>query len=212
MIFKVDSFNTGGSQAVALRCPGCGRDSVFEHLAGIPDMGVIHPQPFYWSGQRRCPNPHCHTHVFLVFDSQLKLSASYPAQRIDFDKAGLPPQILRSFEEALTCHAHQCYIGAAMLVRRTLEELCASQNATGDTLSDRLKDLQTKVVLPKALFDALDEIRLLGNDAARVEAKNYDNVGETEVRVGIALTKEILKSVYQLDALVGQLKALKKTP
>jgi len=35
-------------------------------------------------------------------------------------------------------------------------------------------------------------------------------VGEAELDVAIELTKEILKSVYQLDDLLGRLRALKK--
>lgn len=210
MIVKVDSFNVSGTAAVALRCPGCGREAVFEPIGSANDVGIAHPPPARYFGQRRCPSVQCHTHVFVVFDPQYKVLASYPAQRIDFDKGNVPPQVLRSFEEALTCHAHECYIGAAMLVRRTLEELCADQKAEGDSLAVRLKALKEKVVLPEPLFKALDHLRLLGNDAAHVEAKTYDNVGEAEVKVAITLTKEILKAVYQLDALVSQLAALKK--
>lgn len=210
MIVKVEGYTTGAPQAVAGRCPGCGREGVFEPLSAVADMARTQPSPQMWFGQRRCPSPLCHTHVFIVFDLQLKVLRSYPAQRIDFDKSNVPANVLRSFEEALTCHANECYIGAAMLVRRTLEELCADRGAKGKVLADRLKDLRSKVVLPEAMFEALDHLRLLGNDAAHVEAKDYDNVGEVEVEVAIDLAKEILKGVYQLDALVGRLKALKK--
>lgn len=65
-------------------------------------------------------------------------------------------------------------------------------------------------MIPEDLFSALDELRLLGNDAAHIEAKTYDEVGPEEIDVAVQLTKEILKAVYQLDSLVGRLRALKK--
>jgi hypothetical protein len=54
-------------------------------------------------------------------------------------------------------------------------------------------------------------LRLLGNDAAHVEAKTYDSVGSEEIEAGIELTKEILKAVYQLNDLLSRLRALKKS-
>ena len=98
------------------------------------------------------------------------------------------------------------------MVRRALEELCSHRGATGANLKERLKTLGTKVVLPQELLDALDDLRLLGNDAAHIESQDYNSVGQAEVEVGIAVAKEVLKAVYQYASLVKQLKALKKNP
>ena len=64
--------------------------------------------------------------------------------------------------------------------------------------------------MPPALLAALDELRLLGNDAAHIRSRDYDQIGQQEVEVGLELTKEILKAVYQYDHLLGRLQALKK--
>ena len=69
--------------------------------------------------------------------------------------------------------------------------------------------MSDKVVLPKELLEAADELRLLGTDAAHMEAQVYDDVGKEEVEVGIALCKEILKGVYQLAGLVNKLRKLR---
>jgi hypothetical protein len=135
---------------------------------------------------------------------------SYPPQRLDFDSKAIPPRLVKTFEEALACHSESLYVAAAIMIRRTLEELCEDKAATGAYFKERLGALQSSVVLPQGLFAALDDLRLLGNDAAHIEAKNYDSAGEEEVVVGIELTKEILKAVYQLDDLLGRLRALKK--
>ncbi len=66
------------------------------------------------------------------------------------------------------------------------------------------------MVLPNDLLDATDELRILGNDAAHVEAKVYDSVGKGEADVAIDLAKELLKGAYQYSSLVDRLRALKK--
>jgi hypothetical protein len=63
-------------------------------------------------------------------------------------------------------------------------------------------------VLPKDLLDGLDDLRLLGNDAAHFESNVYDKVGREEVEVAIEVTKEVLKGVYQMSALVKRLRGL----
>lgn len=95
------------------------------------------------------------------------------------------------------------------MVRRLLEEICADNNATGHDLHKRLSTLKNLVVLPEALFDAMGELKALGNDAAHVQAKAYDNIGQDEAKDSIELAKEILKALYQLKALVARLQARK---
>jgi hypothetical protein len=58
----------------------------------------------------------------------------------------------------------------------------------------------------------MDHILLLGNDAAHIEARTYDEVGADEVGATIELTKEIIKATYQYRGLLGRLQALKKSP
>jgi len=97
-----------------------------------------------------------------------------------------------------------------MMIRKCLEELCQDKHVEAKNLRDRLLALREKVVLPNELFEALDHLRLLGNDAAHVEARTYDAVSRDEVEAAIELAKEILKAVYQLDGLVARLRALQK--
>jgi uncharacterized protein DUF4145 len=96
------------------------------------------------------------------------------------------------------------------MVRKTLEELCENRGAQGKNLKDRITDLGGKVVLPKELLDGLDDLRLLGNDAAHIESKVFQQVGKDEVELSIEFTKEVLKAIYQYDDLLARLRALKK--
>ncbi len=56
----------------------------------------------------------------------------------------------------------------------------------------------------------MNELRILGNDAAHVEAKEYEDVSEKETRIAIRCAKEILNSLYQQGSIVEELKSLKK--
>ena len=206
MLVNVTSYAISGSRSVSIRCPGCDHVGTFGPLENAPD---VHASDL-WLGQRKCPNPSCHAHVFCIHDKDGVVVRSYPPQRIDFNPKRIPPAIVKTFTEALSCHAEHLHVASAIMVRRTLEELCEDKKATGSDLKTRIAALQSLVVLPKALLAALDDLRLLGNDAAHIQAKTYDTVGKTEIEVAIELTKEILKAVYQLDELIAQLHALKK--
>src|SRR3989442_4045054 len=107
------------------------------------------------------------------------------------------------------CHANQCFVASAMMVRKTLEELCEERGAKGVNLQDRIKALRGVVVLPKELLDGVDDLRLLGNDAAHIESREYEQIGHEEVEVGIEFAKELLKAVYQMSALLERLRGLK---
>ncbi|MCI0727863.1 MAG: DUF4145 domain-containing protein [Chloroflexi bacterium] len=207
---------TTAKPTVNLRCPRCGKRGTFEPAQDVPDMTFAIPvdkpntvKPVS-AGHRFCPDKECKTHIFFVIDdTNNQLLVSYPAERIDFDTRNIPASLVSAFEEAITCHANQCFVASAIMVRKTLELLCLEQGASGKDLHARIQDLRSKVLLPKELLDGLDELRLLGNDAAHIESKTYNNIGREELEVAIEFTKEVLKAVYQYQALLDRIKALK---
>ena len=195
---------------VRTRCPACRQRATFDRL-GAPDLRVA-----TWNGlpviagQRRCPDPQCHAHLFFITKG-MHLLATYPPETIDFDSTALPAGVQRALEEAVTCHANQAFIAAAIMVRKTLEELCRDREVSGDNLKMRIKALGALAVLPAELFDGLDDLRLLGNDAAHVKSTTYDTVGSKEVEIALEFTKEVLKAVYQYSTLLDKLRSLKKS-
>jgi hypothetical protein len=50
-------------------------------------------------------------------------------------------------------------------------------------------------VIPAELLAGLDDLRLLGNDAAHIESKEYEKVGQEEVEVGIERRKCLKLSI-----------------
>lgn len=214
----MDYFGNIPSKVISIRCPSCRRIGIFHGVNNISDanfgktkyVGERRVSQYHHYGLRVCPNPDCREPLFVVISSEGKLSQSYPVECLEFEPQNVPEKVVKSLEEAITCHANGCFRACAIMVRRTLEEICADRGASGGDLKQRIASLGTKILVPKDLLDAADELRLLGNDAAHLEAKVYDSVGKEEVEAAIDLTKEILKAVYQLSSLVGRLRALKK--
>ncbi len=206
MNFKVDGTAQSGNTIVKLRCPACKQRGTFEGL-NIPDLSITNLGAV--AGLRRCPDPSCHSLVTFVIRNG-KVEDTHPAETLDFDATNIPVMVRNAFEEAIKCHAQQCFVASAIMVRKTLEELCMDRQAAGNNLKERIKALGTKVVLPQELLDGLDDLRLLGNDAAHIESQEYEKVGQEEVEIGIEFAKEVLKAVYQYSALLNKLRALKK--
>jgi hypothetical protein len=212
MYIKAANYQSqNASPVINLRCPWCKQRGTFHPVPNTYDVLIQEGGGSYKvAGSRRCPNPECYALVFFATDSQTKLLVSYPPERLDFDATNIPSPVSNAIAEAITCHANECYIAAAIMVRKTLEELCRDRNAQGKNLKDRLKDLGTRVVLPKELFDGLDDLRLLGNDAAHIESQEFNNIGREEIEIGIEFSKEVLKAVYQYTTLLERLRSLKK--
>ena len=190
---------------ISTRCPHCGHNGTFEAVGNdfkISDKIL---------GLRRCPNGKCFGHLFFIYNSlSADMIITYPSDTIPFDKENIPEKVLNALQEAIISHSNNCFIASAIMLRKTLEEICQDRGATGKNLYARLEDLGKKIVIPKELIEAMQELRLLGNDAAHIESNTFDEVGKNEVEISIEFTKEILKAVYQYESLLGKLRALKK--
>ena len=155
---------SGTGTTLVLRCPSCRHRGT---LVGTPINDLSAGGMNRLLGLRRCPNDACNAVIFFVYDTQARsLVDSYPPKRVDFDTTSVPQPVVAALEEAITCHATGCFTAGAIMVRKTLEVLCDDRKATGPNLKERIKALGSAVVLPTELLDGLDDLRLLGNDAA----------------------------------------------
>lgn len=195
----------------SLLCPRCRHWGHFEAVLpndGKPEAMRGAMSPYSRIGFRRCPDNSCGAVVYVVWTNHP--SILYPPVTLDFDPTDIPESIVATFKEALLCNAHGCYVAAAVLVRKTLEVLCSELGATGNNLAARVASLSSKVILPPELLAGLTELRLLGNDAAHVESKSYDQIGTEELSVAIEFTREVLKATFQYGDIVRRLQALRK--
>lgn len=204
---------------IAIECPHCGYNGTFVNT-DILDLISYHNDNWgneiqIMLGLRECPNKDCKGHLFFISDkngSNDTTMFTSPSSVISFNRNNIPENILNAFEEAVKCHSNNCFIASAIMIRKTLEEICAERNAEGKNLFFRLKDLAAKILIPKELIEAMDELRLLGNDAAHIEAQTFNEVGKNEIEISIEFTKEVLKAVYQYESLLTKLRSLKSPP
>jgi hypothetical protein len=190
---------------VAARCAACGHESVFERFGEMKDLlfrGRVY-------GQRRCPNPDCEAHLFFVSKGKEGVT-TFPAQRVDFEKDGIPEHIMAPLDEALECHANGCYTAAAMMTRRALEEICDERSASGKTLLERLKDLSREITMPDKLLKEIDVLSIFGDEKADAHLSTFPRVDKAQAEAGLALAKEVVKAAYQYDRLIDKLRALKE--
>jgi hypothetical protein len=221
-VFQADSAQ-GQSQAgksIALRCPHCRKNGSFQtpsnlnvYVYGKIGTSIMHGTPreasmTIESSIRICPDTACNGIVLVISNGRETLSVS-PPELIDFSIDNLPARCAKTISEAIACHGVGAHRAAVMMVRRLLEEICDEDNAEGNNLHKRLEVLKSLIVLPDALFEAMFELKLIGNDAAHVEARSYDEIGREEAADAIEIAKEILKARYQLKGLLGRLQARK---
>lgn len=197
---------------ISLRCPACRQNGTFDGVMQFDAQNATGGRG-YRAGLRACPNRECRAVVFFIWDMGTRVVvASYPAERLDFDSTNIPASVTKALEEAISCHANECFIASAIMVRKTLEELCHERGASGSNLKERIRNLGTKVILPQELLAGLDDLRLLGNDAAHIESQEFNSIAKEEVEIGIEFAKEVLKAVYQYANLLAKLRSLKQNP
>ncbi len=209
--YKIEQITASGQNLlkVSTRCPHCRHNGTFETLR----TDDVHADEVRIFGVRRCPNPKCHGFLFFVYYKDYLnsyLETTYPKATIPFSTENIPDNIVNAFKEALISHSNNCFIAAAIMIRKTLEEICKDRNAEGRTLYDRLVDLSSKIVLPTELREGMQDLRLLGNDAAHIGANTFAEVGQEEVEISIEFTTEILKGVYQYESLLKRIRGLKE--
>ncbi len=215
MKITLDKIGSNKIMNIATRCPHCGHQGTFLQIlpndvyTWIRSKTSNTENPVNFLGIRKCPNEKCQGHLFFISDNQRNILMTSPSETIPFDKENIPNKVLYAFEEAIKCHANSCFIASAIMIRKTLEEICIERGAKGTNLLKKLQDLGGKILIPQELLNGMNELRLLGNDAAHIEAQTYCEIGKEEIEVSLEFAKEILKAVYQYDNLLQRLKKLK---
>jgi len=144
MIYKILNYQQiASNQVVRLRCPVCRQRGTLENVLG-QELQFYNPQnAALYAGLRRCPDPNCYALIFFVIEGG-KVAESFPPETIDFDATNIPATVQSAFEEAIKCHAQSCFVASAVMVRKTLEELCKDRGAAGANLKERIKALGPK--------------------------------------------------------------------
>lgn len=197
-------------------CPRCGNKVIFASLRSCYDLVRSHHNGRKdVLGQRVCPDNECMAHIFFIKiiepfgEGSIKIFPSkFPLKNLNVKK--LPKEIRETLEETLDCYNNSCYRASAIMIRRTLEAICSMHSAKGPNLHERIKNLKAKITISEQLYDAIMELKFLGNDAAHIESEHFEKIGEVEVETALVLLIEILRALYEHQNLLDKFKALKK--
>lgn len=198
-------------------CPGCGTKVKFIPISGCFDIQCRTITGFtIITGQRYCPDQNCMAHIFFEYYKNMNaynqsstkiLPRNFQLYNISVEK--LPEEIKSSFKEAVLCYGHDCFTASAILIRKVLENICLINNAKGKNLHERIKSLKDKLTLSTTLYNAMFELKYLGNDAAHFESKHFEKIDQKEAELGLTILSEILRSIYEHEDLINSFKALK---
>lgn len=202
---------------IHIKCPYCNTHVQIRTFTTCKyKMCLVHSKPesyhLIYAGSGICSNKECYRLLQFLYDADHNsVIRVTPVSYIDFDSKGIPDSIVNMLKEAIICHGNECYTAAAIMVRRTLEEICEQNGVAKSNLRDKLKELEEKHALPEGFVEGLNDIRLLGNDAAHTEKKSYEDIGAEAVAIAIDMTKEALKTLYQYKSIMDRLKSFKKS-
>jgi len=121
----------------------------------------------------------------------------FPPREVDFDPHDVPLSVVVSLSEAIRCHAAKCYIAAAIMIRKSMEEICREFQVPGATLSQKIENLAKTTSFSDTIVGSMDALRVFGNSAAHETGEAFDDITEEEMETMIELTKAILKEIYQ---------------
>ena len=110
----------------------------------------------------------------------------------------VPTQIAEVFQEAVQAQHAGCPRAAAVMARRTLEEITVDRGEVKGPLVERLENLASKGVLLPTLADWSKEVRLVGNAGAHFDPINSVKAKDAEDL--ISFVRELLRYLYDLPA------------
>lgn len=211
-LILMEHFNPGGPDvSIRFRCHRCG-DTVVPIRIGSDIHYIASDRVPLAAGFRMCPHHGCRAVSFAVYSSQGEIVDMYPRATATFNAEDVPGRIVSTFTEALVCHAHGCYVACAIMIRKTVEELCENFNASPGPLVARLKSLKDRAIVPIDVYEALDELRLFGNDAAHLELKHFNTVGPEECEDAIKITRLLVDAFFHFKSFTEGLRSRKQKP
>lgn len=176
-------------------------------------------------GFRVCPDHECGKLVLVSYEYRAKLSLNinteqeydllsvYPMVGVNYDDVKATSKIKSTLIEAATCFHSGCYKATAIMIRRVLEEICHQEEAKGNDLEKRLNALDEKFRFPSEISEIVHSLRFLGNDAAHIQAKYFDEINKDTAEAALTIAEEIVAVIYKrslkFDALKKKMKKKK---
>jgi Domain of unknown function (DUF4145) len=109
--------------------------------------------------------------------------------------SAIPDSLRQEVAEARTCFDAKAYTATVVMVRRTLEAVCADHKVTKKPLQNALKEMAVQGLLDSRLLTWADELRVLGNQGAHYTGSP---VNREDAKDALALAEAVLDYLYVL--------------
>jgi len=109
--------------------------------------------------------------------------------------------------EAQICHAVGAHKACVVMCRRTLEQVCDSMSAIGQTLYDKIRNLQTQGIISSEIFAIFEEIRFFGNYGAHPNDDLLGDVTKDDSSSVLEVTFHIIKHIYDIPETIRKLRS-----
>jgi len=206
-------------------CPCCNKEVAFLPYESIPDvqtdfgMCTQFDYEANYKGIRQCSNPECEAIFSISFDFDIQSCGGHhdDGEYIEqYDKTisnlqtlpeqdkcvyleSLPRNVASSFIEAQKCYHKGCYIASAIMIRKTLEEICEDYNI----IIEKNPNLEKKINAFLALEEIsgktgkeFDILREFGNDGTHSQLKWFDEISKQAVERALKVLQHALEIIY----------------
>lgn len=206
---------------VSFEINGTGRDLTYStEVPGCREYAV------HTYGYRICPNSKCRENVFFEYYQSFQATPQRTGYRVVEEKLvnlypsafNLPaevtlekiPETIRwPFKEAMECFTAGSFTSCAIMIRKTIEEICLLEGITVGRLFDKVKMLQHKISLPHLLLESMQQLRFFNSETNYLDFKDYNNIGRTEARQALLIATQIIINTYQFKDMHEGLQKLK---
>jgi hypothetical protein len=174
-----------------VQCPKC------RHLNNL-DVST------YWNyeGVYRCDS--CNARMRIVIAQGHLLETPEVSDFAPID--GAPPEVNEDFIEAQKCYSAEAYKATIVICRRALENMADSQQAKGQNLFEKIRDLYNREAISKGTFEIATQVRQFGNYGAHPKDDLLGGITEPDAGAILEITQHLLKDVYEIPEKVGKLK------
>jgi hypothetical protein len=111
--------------------------------------------------------------------------------------SAIPESLRLEHKEALACFKSGAYTATVVMVRRTLEGVCAENGVRGHTLFKALERMRATGLIEGRLLEWAQELRVLGNEGAHFTG---ERVARQDAQDALALAEAILDYLYVFSA------------
>ena len=123
-----------------------------------------------------------------------------------------PEPIQDDINEAFVCLSNGAFKACVIMCRRTLEQLCNTLNANGNTLYEKIQFLNTNGYLSDRETELFNEIRFFGNYGAHPNNDLLGDVSQNDASLVYEITIHVIRLVFEIPDKIIKLQTRRSKP